>query len=147
MKVYVLTLSEFFPAGQFMAGFPTDFFKKVESGEKIHTIRANYELWEKRFKNIDAGNACLSLRKWTGKPYQSKQHEVFRYDRSHGIGIQKLTMVSWPEYAKADETIITVDRLADNDGLTNIQFVDWFKKYDYSLQKPLALIHFCGFRY
>lgn len=39
------------------------------TSRKIHTIRANFELWEKRFEDIYAGKACLSVRYWEGKPY------------------------------------------------------------------------------
>ena len=39
---------------------------------KLHTIRANYPLWEKRIKDIQEGHAVLSVRQWSGKPYRSK---------------------------------------------------------------------------
>ena len=31
-------------------------------------------------KKINAGEAVLSIRVWEGKPYNSKQREIFRYD-------------------------------------------------------------------
>lgn len=55
MKTYVITLSQYFLATHKRAGDPTDFKEKFLSGEKIHTIRANYPLWEKRIKEVQEG--------------------------------------------------------------------------------------------
>ena len=88
MITYYLTLSNVFPKGHRRYGTPT-FFKNMvlaatirKKGEifkpKIHTIRANYDFWAKRFEKIAAGEACLSIRKWVGKPYAkgSTQREI-----------------------------------------------------------------------
>lgn len=55
---------------------------KHNKPEKIHTIRANYDLWAKRFEEIERGEACLAVRKWTGKPYRSPQIEIARLTKS-----------------------------------------------------------------
>ena len=47
MKTYVLTLSQNFPKTHKRAGEETNFVNKIFDGSKIHTIRSNYELWEK----------------------------------------------------------------------------------------------------
>ena len=72
-KTYVLMISENFPKYHQKAGEPTFFARKIEEGKKIHTIRQNYELWNKRAEKINKGEAILSIRKWSGKAYRSKQ--------------------------------------------------------------------------
>ena len=104
MKTYVITLSRNFPAKHPRHGEPTNFdiqtanaFLKMnmksvglqQVGMKLHTIRTNYDLWCKRFDQIYAGKACISLRYWTGKPYHSKQTEIVKLTKEDGIGLQK----------------------------------------------------------
>lgn len=174
MKTYVLILSREFPAKHPRAGEPTFFYIKLkrslripivapalpygEPRTKIHTIRANYDLWKKRFDKIDKGEAELSIRVWEGKPYKSKQIELARLDRSHGIGIQKaiigITNDKWkmPELKFVDEndnsvvhSITCGGLIAQKDGLNIEDWRNWFKTYDRS--KPMAIIHFTPFRY
>lgn len=166
MKTYVITLSQKFPAKHPRKGEPTNFNAQLlnavwrahnmsvgfpQFGMKLHTIRANYELWSKRFKQIDAGKAILSVRYWTGKPYCSKQMEVCKLTKEDGIGIQKLAFVPCCGIIGATAIIDDCDTnlskitLAQNDGLTHDDWLDWFKSYD--LSKPLAIIHFTPFRY
>lgn len=150
MKTFVLTLSTKFPATHYLRGQETDFFQKIKDGTKIHTIRANFPLWKKRFEKINAGEACLSIRYWTGKPYASKQEEFLKLTKDDGIGIQVLQFnnsdVEFPKIVK-QYTTEWVERgiLAKNDGLSLDDFVNWFKGYD--LSNPLAIIHFTKFRY
>lgn len=70
MKTYVITLSKKFPATHKRHGEPTYFWERFSSPSftrpKLHTIRANFDLWYKRFEKIVAGEACLSVREWTG---------------------------------------------------------------------------------
>lgn len=80
MKTYYLTLSQVFPATHARAGQPTGFRENLFK-TKLHTIRANYEFWKNRFEQIEKGEACLSIRQWTGKPYRSKQVEIARLTR------------------------------------------------------------------
>ena len=173
MKTYVLTLSQRFPATHPRKGEPT-FFKhqlinalKMDKedvpiygvphrgmpnerlGRKLHTIRANYPLWKKRFEQINRGEACLSIRQWTGKPYASKQVEIARLSKADGIGIQELIYKKEnrlsPERYTIEDCEIDTSMLAENDGLTLADWDAWFEKYDKS--KPLAIIHFTKFRY
>lgn len=149
MKTYVLTISQHFPKTHISAGEKTNFIEKIEEGIKLHTIRANYYLWEKRFTEINAGRACLSIRVWTGKPYKSKQSEIFRLTKADGIGLEKLTfsdgffnsMLIDGKYCFSD----IENSIAKNDGLTFIDYYNWFKDYD--LTRPMAIIHFSKFRY
>lgn len=147
MKTYVLTISKYFPKGHMFEGMETGFVDKIATGRKIHTIRSNYELWRKRIEKIEAGNACLSLRFWEGKPYKSKQFEFARLTKAwNKIGLQKIVIGSgFPPMIDdvADKELLS--DIAKNDGLSFIEFLSWFQKYDRS--KPMALIHFTGFRY
>ena len=145
MKTYVLIISRTFPATHPHKGEDTNFVKNIFTRIKIHTIRANYELWEKRIEEVQAGEAELSLRYWQGKPYNSKQYEFCRLKTYHGVGIQKVEF-------KADEFGPLVNGrkqfmsdLAANDGLSLTDFTAWFKGYD--LSKAMAIIHFTKFRY
>jgi len=154
MKNYYLTLSQVFPATHPKAGRPTYFEEKLLQHTKLHTIRANYEFWKKRFEKIATGEACLSIRQWVGKPYGkgSTQREIVRLTREDGIGIQKLTFPfgTFNEAAIEDAERIGVfsgiaQTLATNDGLSLRDWEAWFKDYD--LSKSMAIIHFTPFRY
>lgn len=153
MKTYYLTLSKVFPSTHAKAGMNTCFEEKLRV-YKLHTIRANYDFWKKRFEQIAAGEACLSIRQWVGKPYGkgSTQREIVRLTREDGIGIQKLTFPfgTFNEAAIEDAKHIGVfsgiaQTLATNDGLSLRDWEAWFKDYD--LSKPMAIIHFTLFRY
>lgn len=148
MKTYVITLSRYFPAKHSKAGEPTNFKEKFLKGEKLHTIRANYPLWERRIRDIQEGKAYLSVRQWTGKPYRSKQVEIARLTAEDGVGIQKLCfpnrLTAWVDYPKR-KLSVDFKHLAKNDGLFLSDWCDWFRHYD--LSTPLAIIHFTKFRY
>ena len=187
MITYVITVSRAFPKIHKRAGQQTWFVEKINEarmpisdepimGKKIHTIRANYELWKKRFQKIEAGEACLSLRFWSGKPYRSKQVEFLRLTREDGIGIQKITMrreelpdriLYGAQVLEEGQHIWTgdirrpVDMYARNDGLTPEDFIAWFaptfekarKKYatladlSTAMEMEFAVIHFTKYRY
>ena len=142
MKVYVLTVSEFFPKTHPKAGLPTGFINAISAGTKIHTIRANYELWLKRAEKINKGEAVLSVRCWTGKPYKSKQREVFAFEK---IGVEKLELDGLGWFIDGTDSDYKTSDFATNDGLSKEDFSAWFKGYDFS--NPMAIIHFSNFRY
>jgi hypothetical protein len=146
-----------FPVTHIRKGEPTGFKDAFLQGQndvfdgKHHTIRANYDLWKKRFEEIDAGKACLCIRQWSGKPYNSKQVEIAVLTKEDGIGIQKLCF-NEDRDGKKSLILFTIDGkpnnrlfLAKNDGLSLEDWEEWFKGYD--LSKPLAIIHFTSFRY
>ena len=160
MKTYVITLSAVFPKTHSRAGQPTDFAEKFRK-TKLHTIRANYPLWFKRFEQIDDGEACLSVRQWTGLPYRSKQIEIARLTKDDGISLQRLdfttdrdgNVLAFFRFSDAIQHIgkfhhpayPTYTNLANNDGLSLADWREWFKGYD--LTKPLAVIQFTKFKY
>lgn len=158
MKTFVLTVSEFFPKTHNKAGLPTGFVNSIFSGGKIHTIRSNYPLWEKRIKQVQEGKAILSLRYWSGKPYRSKQVEFLQLDKDSGVGVQNLVFgysspflisdINLPIVLKSDEysfVELEIDTIATNDGLSLEDFKEWLKKYD--LSEPMAIIQLTKFRY
>ena len=155
MKTYVLTVSQTFPKTHKRAGEETGFIDKIKGGVKPHTIRANYELWKKRIDEVNAGNAVLSIRYWSGRPYYTKQVEICQLGKDSGCGVQALIFTDktllgatacGPEYPNPTWYFgLNIGGLAKNDGLSELDFVEWFKKYD--LSKPMAIIHFTDFRY
>ncbi len=181
MTTYVITLSRTFPGTHPRKGEQTLFVAKLVEmlkwnpdnpilGGKLHTIRGNFPLWEKRFKKIEKGEACLSLRYWSEKPYRSKQVEFARLTREDGIGLQKIYISRTREPmdeniisfgAQTDERQVKLWTLANNDGLTGIDFINWFnphfndaeKRYPElaevakSITKEFAVIHFTNYRY
>lgn len=175
MKTYVLTVSRYFPTTHKRKGEPTCFVEKIYSGQKlygmcdecshydcfhceiglnpkIHTIRSNYELWAKRIKEVQEGKAIISIRYWSGKPYNSKQVEVCQLDKDSGCGVQELWFKKQSLHLPTIDTnssgfyvVPELNTLAKNDGLSLEDFKEWFKGYD--LSKPMAIIHFTSFRY
>jgi hypothetical protein len=172
MKTFVLTVSKEFPKTHKRAGETTGFLEKLacslfcpgdcsichinsETFKKIHTIRSNYELWAKRIEQIQKGEAILSIRYWSGKPYNSPQVKIHELDRDSGIGIQALVFpdkslfnstICGPEFPKPTwYKGAIISELSKNDGLSIEDFRIWFKNYD--LSKPMAIIHFTPMRY
>lgn len=157
MKTYIITLSRHFLANHKRAGEETHFKEKFLLGQgltdydtpslaKLHSIRANYPLWEKRIKEVQEGRAVLSIRQWSGKPYCSKQVEIARLTAANGVGIQKLEMFDLMRPAKVDSSqLVDLIGLAHKDGLSFSDWYDWFRLAD--VKKPMVIIHFTNFRY
>lgn len=155
MKTYILTLSKTFPQGHARQGELTNFRDAISPDgktqyKKLHTIRANYELWEKRVAEIQRGEAVLDIRQWSGKPYRSKQEKIATLTAKDGVGVQLLTV----EGENIENATLKVagavlrlphTKLAANDGLSEQDWHEWFKGYD--LTKPMAIIHFTHYRY
>ena len=174
MKTYIICLSKAFPSSHPMKGKPTDFKmamlsallcakccirkKSMCMGEcvasayiKRHTVRANYPLWAKRIAEVQRGEAVLSVRQWSGRPYMSKQETIALLTAQDGIGIQMLKFlpdadgcILWNQFV-IDNRYADIKNVANNDGLSLEDWREWFRNYD--LTKPLAIIHFTSFRY
>lgn len=124
----IVSLCRVFPKGHRKAGEATDFEDKVKDGRKIHTIRYNgNDVWTKRYKDIMEGRKYLSLRQWTGRPYNSEQMEIAKVEK---IGLQKVTMTysSGDSLPKVwiDGKPQDIEAVAKNDGMTVEEFVEWF---------------------
>lgn len=146
MKTYALILSKVFPKTHARAGEPTEFREKFLSGEKIHTMRSSYSLWKKRIKEVQEGQAVLSIRQWEGKSCYSKQVEIARLTAEDGVGVQRLDTFDFMRPAKVDGSpLVDLTDLANNDGLSFSNWYHWFRSAD--VKKPMVIIHFTKFRY
>jgi len=146
MKTFVLTVSNYFPKTHKKSGQLTGFVWEIKNlftirNSKIHTIRSNYDLWNKRAEKINKGEAVLSIRYWSGKPYNSHQIEICRLEK---IGIQKLDNPDNFVWAEIDGKKCNWCDVAKNDGLSFDDFCEWFKVRQ---NKPMAVIQFTDFRY
>ena len=181
MKTYVIILAENYPAGHQYAGESTYFKNKFLYGlgcpdcsyanathpcpgkgryacprgslKKLHTLRGNYEMWKKRFAEIETGRACLSVRVWSGRPYHSKQKELARLTKGDGIGLQRVRIYNVGDGARyamllnaAGDKVGRIEtyKLANNDGLPLFAWEDWFRKAN---DPDFAVIQFTKFRY
>lgn len=112
---------------------------------KIHTIRSNYNLWAKRAEKINSGEAVLSLRQWTGKPYRSKQEEFLRLEK---VGVQKVRVIRMTMHGHfsihtiVEGKMVGIDVVAKNDGLSVNDFCNWFTNGVNGV-----VIHFTDFKY
>lgn len=153
-KKIVITLSRVFPVTHSRHGEPTGFAEKLASGEKKHTIRRNYDLWKVNAKKMGRGGYALSIRQWSGRPYNSPQVEVLEVNKH--FGVQPIEI-----YYHADNDTITAKidgrewldadcyEIAKNDGLSVQDFKEWFfgrqPKEDKVFQG--VIVQFTDFRY
>lgn len=136
------------------AGQPTNFKEKFLNGEKIHTIRGNYELWKKRLDEVRGRKAILSIRQWEGMPYRSKQIEIAKITSVSGCGVQYINLWKPNEdqiYWQINDRKVkeAFNEVAKNDGLDIEDFRRWFipKKDTKYFYFEGAIIHFTPFRY
>lgn len=142
MKTYILTLAKNFPLNHHRAGELTEFKEKFLQGEKIHTIRSNYNFWKTRIKEVQNGNAVISIRQWSDKPYRSEQMIIAELNKDSGLGIEKISL---PSVGDLGIVLKLYPELDKNDGLTRQDWINWLEHYERT--KPLAIIHFTSFRY
>lgn len=146
IKTFVLTVSARFPKTHARSGDDTRFVYNISKlstndSEKIHTIRSNYELWKSRAEKINSGEAILSIRYWSGKPYNSKQIEITQLSR---ITVEKLEDPANFVFAPIEGKNVDWELVAKNDGLSFEDFCEWFKVRS---SKPMAIIQFTDFKY
>ena len=152
IKTYRLAISKYFPKHHPRAGEETLFAESIRIGKKIHTIRDNYEYWAKRIKDVQDGKAVLVLFEWEGKPYRSKQKELFRFDGNSDIGIEKSEREgnygrdACSPFFVGGFILSNVD-VALHDGLSYTDFDDWFRIGSAEIPESRAIIHFTKLRY
>lgn len=174
LKKYVIFVSRTYPAYHPRKGQPTYFVEKIQLAlnmlvqmpgdllidldPKIHTFRGNYPLWKKQIDEVLAGNAVIVLKYHTLGRYAkgNEQIEFARLDKDSGVGIQEAIYKSSFEIPYDGMAIRCADgffrdfafyQVAENDGLTELDFSHWFEKGKYDLTEPMACIHFTSFRY
>ena len=168
MKTYILMLSDKFlsdhPKKGLATNFATTFRNALAAANgttikttsttvpwylKKHTCRKDYDRWVKRFEEINAGEACLSVRIWAERPRQSAQVELRKLTKENGIGLQRLDFIPDTDGNGYSVTVDgkpkALDKIAHQDGLSLPDWIDWMAKADKS--QPMALIQFTPFRY
>ena len=109
-------------------------------------MRENAELWMPRIAEVQRGEAELSLRYWSGKPYCSPQIEFGRLGKEDGISYQLIEFNGDIMTPTIDHWIQPApEEIAKNDGLQFDDWCDWFEGYD--LFKEMVIINLCNFRY
>lgn len=146
-KKAILTLCKVFPVTHSQAGKRTGFEDSIKAGVKIHTVRGNNKnLWDKRAADIAGGKKYLSVREWIGRPYNSEQRELARYDT---VGLQHITITNGTDDPEpkclVDGKIVPIGDIARNDGLNVEDFTEWFLS-DTNVFEGV-IIHFTDFRY
>jgi hypothetical protein len=148
MKTHVLIISETFPGQHWKQGKATHFQKSMEVGTKIHTLRKNPSYWFPRIEQVKRGEAVLSVRKWNGTPYKTKQTELFRFDYRDHLGFELIQFENIQDQQAKINNVKKVDcfnDLAANDGLSLYDFQQWFTGTPPG--EVMAIIHFTPFRY
>lgn len=150
-----IVVAKAFPTIHKRHGEPTHFASKLVNGEKLHTIRGNYDLWKVNADKMQTGNYVLSVRQWSGVPRRSKQREVYNTDEC--IGVEEITV----QYCVDTDTMTVivekhllsqteVEQLAANDGMTLDDFKDWFFAKQRHRQDATfngVIVHFTPLRY
>ncbi len=149
MKKAPIIVSNNFPGTHARAGEETGFIEKIRKGEKIHTIRGNFEWWKERIQKIYRGEMYLSIRCWEGKPYHTKQIEMMKM---HNVGYQEIEIVNengeLKVWVDGELGLVRPEQIAANDGLSLEDFRSWFfpEKSNVKSFKGI-IIHFTKFRY
>ena len=153
-KQVLIILSRLFPIYHKRKGQKTHFAESLKEGRKIHTIRTNYDRWKHNLDKVIAGEFSLSIREWSGRPYNSLQREIVSVS-GRQVGYQRISMTYDP---KTDELKVVIDgrrftdteRLANNDGLSLDDFKQFFFGATKSTEKQLfqgIIIHLTEYRY
>lgn len=126
-KKVVVMLSTTFPVGHKREKQPTGFRESLLAGKKIHTIRTDEKgLWKKRCNEINAGKKYISIREWTGRPYNSEQRII---KEIHKVSLQKITIILQGEKHDpkcfVDGNQIPIEKIAANDGLSKDDFISF----------------------
>lgn len=150
-----IIVAKTFPTTHKRHGEQTHFAAKIVNGDKLHTIRTNYDLWSVNAEKMRTGRYVLSVRQWVGKPRQSKQHEVFNTEEE--IGVEYISM---RYFANTDGLCVIVEnrqltqseieQLVKNDGTNIDDFKDWFFGKQRNKQDATftgVIVHFTSARY
>lgn len=151
MKVVVMLSKDIFAAGKKTAEY-SGFSEKVRSKDKIHTVRSNPQYWQKKIATLKEKGGILCLRQWSDKPYRSPQETILEVP-AELVEVQTLVLnrEKVEKYrANINGKDIEIDQIAKNDGLSSINFINWFSPmFDKAGTNELtfAIIHFTKFRY
>ena len=120
----------------------------IQLEDKVSDILPEFTMKDKRYKDIASGKKYLSVREWTGRPYNSEQREFARYEK---IGLQHITMTYGSDdtipKVWVDNKKVSINEVAKNDGLSVEDFVEWFFGNNKENVFEGVVIHFTSFRY
>lgn len=144
--------SRLFPTTHSRRGEQTKFIEKVMLGEKIHTIRRQYDRW-KHVAEKCAGKPCeISLCQWRATPRRSNHVQVGLIEAQPGV--QRLRMKYNPDSDSItaivdDNKTVNPETLAENEGLTIDEFKEWFfgRNRNMSQEFKGCILHLTQFRY
>lgn len=120
---------------------------------KIHTIRINSDYWVKKCKQINEGSAELLLRQWKNRPYKDPQDKEFATLKKLGYQILKIEkfgqFASVSVFDEKRKKFKKIDLLsvAQHDGLSEEDFIDWFFPKNKNGIISAYVLHFTDFRY
>lgn len=134
----VLILGNVFPKGHPKQGIRTAFGSKVLSGEKLHTIRENA-------RGFYVDGDWVSVRRWTGVAYRSKQVELVRVRT--GLEQVRILRTCSGVWVYVNGERVDPTEVARNDGLSLGDFVNWFFPAERFGEFKGDLIHLSDFRY
>ncbi|MCX6210124.1 MAG: hypothetical protein NTZ59_11685 [Bacteroidetes bacterium] len=128
---------------KFDDGTPTNFKEKILSGQKIHTLRES-----NRFKAGMALHMAYGVRT---KHYQQFNKDIDNLSTCVSVQEVFMTIKKWGviEITIDDDKYLhrnKVEALIRNDGLTYIEFVNWFFPKDKDTWKGY-IIHWTDFKY
>lgn len=110
-------------------------------GAKKHCITASLAVWTKRFNEIQAGTAYISL---YVKTFGKKKH-VSDLKKEDGIGLEVLKAPpGHTMFARVGTKAISWQLIAKNEG---VPYDTLFLMYKDKPAKKLAIIHLTSFRY
>lgn len=150
-----IVVAKAFPTIHKRHGEPTHFASKLVNGEKLHTIRGNYDLWKVNADKMQTGKYVLSVCQWSGLPRRSKQREIYNTDECIGVehiaimysvDDDRLSVCIEDRYLTTDE----IEQLAKNDGTTVEDFKDWFfakQRHKQDATFNGVIVHFTPLRY
>jgi hypothetical protein len=135
MKTYVLIVSRHFPKTHPAAGEETHFVESILNNIKTTTIRGNYKYWRKIASQVNAGEAVLSIRYWSDKPYRSKQVEFARCTKLSKDRVFITNDHNGFEMSVNNTYYYTYDlrKIVREEGFKNFKdFADWFPQEEFS---------------
>lgn len=133
-KTFVIFLAKNYLSNHPKKGQFTHFLQAVKDGKKKHTIRGNYDYWENIVKQVNASEAIISVRQWSGRPYHSSPVEVFQLHEAEIERVhferptkQQPRKVAFIKIGDVKKTGADFDKVARNDGFNYVDdFMAWF---------------------
>lgn len=145
VKRHRLIIDKFFPEWHSRSGQPTHFGSKItglSNHVKIHEISADYSGWMKIIEEVNAGKAKMTI------CYREIRNMEMCDTKIRSLSNLKMQIGQFlsPVSAgmKVEDKIIPIAVLAKNQGLSETDFLEWYKYY---ADKTVGIMHFTDFEY